>query len=258
MARLRDLDLERHLADPALKPRFVTPMFDIVAPRYDDFTRLFSFGMDRGWKSELVGLAVAGAPAPAQVIDLACGTGDLAIAVATAVPGARVLGVDASQEMIAFARARLSAERAQVAGRITAIPGDLGAIPAATGSVDLVTAGYAFRNGPPLSDTLREAARVLRPGGILASLDFYRPSAPVWRQLLLGYLRAAGNLVGWWWHREPIVYGYIAASIDAFVSAEEFTAALAGSGFEGVQCYRRLGGGVALHIARRTHEKPLA
>jgi demethylmenaquinone methyltransferase/2-methoxy-6-polyprenyl-1,4-benzoquinol methylase len=252
MARLRDLNLGRHLADPALKPHFVTPMFDIVAPRYDDFTRLFSFGMDRGWKAELVRRAIASVSTPAQVVDLACGTGDLAIAVASAVPRARVLGVDASQEMIAFARTRLSAEPADVASRITAIPGDLGAIPAATSSVDLVTAGYAFRNGPPLAESLREAARVLRPGGILASLDFYRPSAVVWRHLLLGYLRAAGNLVGWWWHREPIVYGYIAASIDAFVSAEEFTAALAGSGFENVQCAQRLGGGVALHVARRT------
>jgi ubiquinone/menaquinone biosynthesis methyltransferase len=252
MVRLRDLNLDRHLADPALKPLFVTPMFDIVAPRYDDFTRIFSFGMDRGWKAELVRHALDAQPAPTQAIDLACGTGDLAIAVATAVPGAHLLGVDASQEMLAFARARLATQPTAVASRIAAVPGDLAAIPAATASADLVTAGYAFRNGPPLAESLREAARVLRPGGVLAVLDFYRPPSALWRQLFLGYLRAAGSMVGWWWHREPIVYGYIAASIDAFVTAGEFSAALEASGFDSVRCHTRLGGGVAMHIARRT------
>lgn len=251
MVRLRDLNLGRHLADPALKPRFVTPMFDIVAPRYDDFTRYFSFGMDRGWKADLVRFALAAQPQPARAVDLACGTGDLAIAVAEAAPGVRVLGVDASREMIAFARARLSSQPAEVAGRIDALPGDLGAIPAATSSADLVTAGYAFRNGPPIGESLREAARVLRPGGVLAVLDFYRPRSKPWRRLFLAYLRAAGNTFGWWWHREPVVYGYIAESIDAFVTAAEFSEALIQAGFVDVRCERKLGGGVALHLARR-------
>ena len=97
---LRGLDVEAHLSDPSLKQRFVTPMFDLIAPRYDAFTRLFSFGLDRTWKEELLRDAVAGAPPEAVVLDLACGTGDLAFALASRIAGARVTGVDASPRMI--------------------------------------------------------------------------------------------------------------------------------------------------------------
>jgi demethylmenaquinone methyltransferase/2-methoxy-6-polyprenyl-1,4-benzoquinol methylase len=250
MVPLRDLDLRAHLADPALKPKFVTPMFDLVAPRYDDFTRLFSFGMDRAWKGELLDAAFAARPDPTDALDLACGTGDLAIAVARRTPAARVLGVDASREMLAFAAARITAEGNAIAARTAAVYGDLGSIPAPDHSADLITAGYAFRNGPPIAAALAEARRVLRPGGVLAVLDFYRPASVIWRVLFLGYLRAAGNIVGWSWHRQPVAYGYIASSVEAFVSAEEFSAALTSSGFELISVRRKILGGIAIHVAR--------
>lgn len=251
MTRLRDLDLRRHLTDPALKAAFVTPMFDIVAPRYDDFTRLFSFGMDRGWKKAMMARALAAVPEPRVAVDLASGTGDLAHAVASGTRGCRVAGLDASPAMIAFAKARLAASPEPLASRIEFAVGDLGSIPRGDASVDLITAGYAYRNGPPLEDALRESARVLCPGGVIAVLDFYRPAHPLWRELFLGYLRAAGNAVGWWWHREPVVYGYIAESIRAFVTANEFSNALRQAGFDLIEEVDRLGGGIAIHIARR-------
>src|SRR5688500_230122 len=106
-ARLQALDLEAHLADPALKQHFVTPMFDVIAPRYDDFTRVFSFGMDRGWKRELVGHVLRMAGPNAVALDLACGTGDLAFDIAGALPDSRVTGLDASSEMITLAKERV-------------------------------------------------------------------------------------------------------------------------------------------------------
>ena len=250
MVSLRDLDLEAHLANPALKPKFVTPMFDLVAPRYDDFTRLFSFGMDRGWKDELLRCALIASPNPATVIDLACGTGDLALETARLAPAAAITGVDASREMLAHGRTRISRIQGLDETRIRLVQGDIGAIPAADKSVDLIAAGYAFRNGPPIREALVEAARILKPGGVLAALDFYRPESPLWRGPFLGYLRAAGNLVGWWWHREPVVYGYIASSIDAWLSVGEFSDALRGAGFQVVEARSKLFGGVAIHIAR--------
>ena len=98
---LRGLDLEAHLADPARKQEFVTPMFDIIASRYDDFTRVFSFGMDRAWKAELLDAVRDRVRDDAVAIDIACGTGDLAFAVAALTPRGRVTGVDASTQMIA-------------------------------------------------------------------------------------------------------------------------------------------------------------
>ncbi len=266
MPRLRDLDLDRHLRDPAIKAKFVTPMFDLIAPRYDDFTRLFSFGMDRGWKSELLSVALAAlrekrgdsrstSDRAFSAVDLACGTGDLAFALA-AESHASVVGIDASREMIARAQASLTAPGPHTEGKgVRFVVGDLGATGIPDQSADMVTAGYAYRNGPPLHVALAESARILRPGGVLAVLDFYKPANAVWRSLFVNYLRLAGNAVGWWWHREPVAYGYIAKSIETFVSADEFTQALHATGFGVVDVRRKLGGGVAIHIAVRTAER---
>jgi demethylmenaquinone methyltransferase/2-methoxy-6-polyprenyl-1,4-benzoquinol methylase len=122
-------------------------------------------------------------------------------------------------------------------------------LPAA--SVDVVTVGYGLRNVPDYRAALAEIARVLRPGGRLHTLDFYRPGSALWRVLFLGYLSVAGNAVGWLWHREPIVYGYIARSIDHFTSWRSFADAREVAGFAGEAVRRKLLGGVALHRARR-------
>lgn len=246
--RLTDLDLEAHLADPARKQRFVTPMFDLIAPRYDRFTRVFSFGMDRGWKAELMAWCGATFPPEARVLDLACGTGDLAFAAAERTSG-EVIGIDASASMIAIARRRAVGEAP--AGNVRFVVGDISSLDQPDGSVDAVTAGYALRNAPEYERVIAEIARVLKPGGTLATLDFYRPERWLWRVLFLRYLAVAGNFVGWLWHREPVAYGYIARSIDHFVSWQRFSRSLSTHGFRIERVSTKLLGGVALHVARR-------
>ena len=257
--KLGGLDLEAHLTDPALKQAFVTPMFDTIAPRYDAFTRLFSFGMDRRWKAAAVSRIAAIAhergiaQRPVDVLDLASGTGDIAVAIARALPAARVTALDASPRMVEQATARLRdrAHDADVAPRVHAEVGDMSALPMATASMDVVTAGYGVRNVPDATVAVREMARVLRPGGTLVTLDFYRPAFAPWRALLLWYLGLAGNAVGWWWHRDPVVYGYIARSIDHFMSWQQFRDLLEREGFTVTRVTRYLGGGIALHEATR-------
>jgi len=248
------VDLARHLADPALKQAFVTPMFELVAPRYDQFTRVFSYGMDRRWKRVLVAEVLGwGTGATARVLDVACGTGDLAFALAAALPRAQVTGIDASPRMVAIAarRARTHAVQRRPGGAVSFARGDLSALAAPDRAVDVVTAGYAFRNAPDHRAALAEAARVLRPGGLLAALDFYRPESATWRGLFLGYLAVAGRVVGWWWHAEPLAYGYIAPSIEAFTSVRGFSRDLDSAGFR-VLCVREfLRGGIAVHVAQR-------
>jgi demethylmenaquinone methyltransferase/2-methoxy-6-polyprenyl-1,4-benzoquinol methylase len=227
----------------------VTPMFDIIAPRYDRFTRVFSFGMDRHWKAELTRRLTETIGPTARVLDLACGTGDLAFAAAARAVDGQVLGLDASSEMIALARARAAREapRRNVEFRVA----DISALDVPASSVDAVTAGYALRNVPDYERCVGEIARVLRPGGTLLTLDFYRPQSALWRTLLLSYLSAAGNWVGWLWHREPVVYGYIAPSIDHFVSWQRFSATLERHGLRVEAVRTKLLGGVALHFATR-------
>lgn len=223
-------------------------MFEHIAPRYDAFTRLFSFGMDARWKGELMDWFDARAGAECEVLDVACGTGDLAFRAAGLRPSARVTGIDAAEGMIDLARARV---RDTDAGRVHFATGDLTRLPQPDGSVDVVMAGYALRNVPRYEAALAELHRVLRPGGVLLTLDFYRPSLAPWRALLLGYLQLSGGIVGWWWHRAPIIYAYIAHSIRHFVTRGEFSAALTRHGFD-VQAERsHLLGGIALHQAIR-------
>lgn len=254
-SRLGDLDLTAHLADPSRKQEFVTPMFDIIAPRYDAFTRWFSFGMDGGWKREALAAAASAIGGPdgrsLVALDLASGTGDVACAIARKWTSAHVDALDASPRMIDAARERLLNGDADVAVRVTPMVGDMMALPQANGSVDLITASYGVRNVPDAATSVREMARVLKPGGVLVTIDFYRPEATWWRALFLWYLRMAGNVVGWLWHRDPIVYGYIAHSIDAFMSDRAFARLLEREGFSVVNTRRYLVGGVARHVAVR-------
>jgi demethylmenaquinone methyltransferase / 2-methoxy-6-polyprenyl-1,4-benzoquinol methylase len=238
---LDQLDVAAIVRDPERKQAFVTPMFEHIAPRYDAFTRWFSFGMDARWKRELVAL-IGGAPT--RVVDLACGTGDLALAVAAAHPLADVVGIDAASGMISRARDRGTP-------RVHFEVGDLMSLPFADTTVDALTAGYAFRNVPELATALAEARRVLRPSGMLYTLDFYRPGHRVWRRAFLTYLHLAGSAFGWWWHRAPVIYAYIATSIDAWLTVREWEAALHAAGFEVTHRRVFLLGGVALHAARK-------
>jgi demethylmenaquinone methyltransferase/2-methoxy-6-polyprenyl-1,4-benzoquinol methylase len=185
----------------------------------------------------------------ARVLDLACGTGDLTFAAAARATLGEVTGIDASAAMIEVARRRAASEAPVGAPRF--VVGDISALQAPTGSIDAVTAGYALRNVPDYERSIAEIARVLKPGGVVATLDFYRPEPAAWRRLFLGYLTVAGNTVGWLWHREPVAYGYIARSIDHFVSWQRFSATLATHGLRVERVDVKLLGGVALHFARR-------
>jgi demethylmenaquinone methyltransferase/2-methoxy-6-polyprenyl-1,4-benzoquinol methylase len=151
--------------------------------------------------------------------------------------------------MIDLARARAKREASH--GNVDFQVGDISVLDVPSASVDAVTAGYALRNVPDYVRTVREIARVLKPGGVLLTLDFYRPESALWRTLLLSYLSAAGNWVGWLWHREPVVYGYIAPSIDHFVSWQRFSGTLEQYGLRVVSVQTKLFGGVALHFATR-------
>ncbi len=247
-ASLRGLDLEAHLNDPLRKQAYVTTMFDIIAPRYDRFTRWFSYGMDATWKRELIDAVAVRARADASIADLACGTGDLCFALAERIPGARVVGLDASAEMIAQARAIALERRVKVDLEV----GDMMALPYADGSLDAITMGYGLRNVPDFHVALREAARALKPGGTLACLDFARPRSRIWRWVFLSYLAVVGSLYGWWWHGQADVYRYIGRSIDHFVSWRELSAAMRAEGLEPVLERRRLFGGVCLHVCVRS------
>jgi demethylmenaquinone methyltransferase/2-methoxy-6-polyprenyl-1,4-benzoquinol methylase len=246
------MDLDVHLDDTVLKKKYVTTMFDILAPGYDSFTRLFSFGMDRRWKARLIDEGVRRAVKTPRIVDLACGTGDLGAELARRTSASLALGFDFSAQMLSEAARRFHNDP----NSLTLVACDILDLCVAGESVDVISIGYGIRNTGDLGQSLREIARVLKPGGILLNLDFYKPVGRIWCSLFLWYMWNAGRLAGWLWHREPIVYGYLAPSIRRYVTIPEFENALQAAGFAVEWRVARLGGGIGLHVARRLAEPP--
>lgn len=257
--RLSDLDPDAHLGDASRKQRYVDAVFETVAPGYDRFTRLFSFGMDGAWKRELARWAREVTGPDDLVLDLACGTGDLLDAVGV---GPRlVVGIDPNAAMLRIARRRSARTAGPPANAMSSahrpagpsarlMRADMMSLPVADRIAAAVTVGYGFRNVPDAVAAIREVARVVRPGGWLFDLDFFLPDHPGWRRVYLSYLRTAGRIVGRLRHAEPEAYGYIARSLARWVTPRAFQDMLQSTGFRLERVRRHLGGGICLHAAR--------
>jgi demethylmenaquinone methyltransferase/2-methoxy-6-polyprenyl-1,4-benzoquinol methylase len=238
-------DLETALASPDAKRRYVRRLFSTIADRYDFITRFLSFGLDQRWKRRLIEMADV-RPAM-RVLDLACGTGD--IAAAAAVRGGAVVGLDITPRMIVLARAKPAAR--SPARQVAWLVGDMGALPVGSETFDRVTTGYGLRNVPDLAAAIAEIHRVLRPGGRLCSLDFNRPEHAAVRAVYLGFLTAFGSALGWMLHGDPDTYRYIPASIRRYPGARGVNALLDQAGFTDVRYVPVLGGLMAIHVATR-------
>ncbi|HYU77731.1 MAG TPA: ubiquinone/menaquinone biosynthesis methyltransferase [Vicinamibacterales bacterium] len=241
-------DLDRAFASPEGKRQYVRDLFATIADRYDFITVVLSYGQDRRWKRRLVGEAAI--RYGHRVVDLACGTGDIALE--SCARGASVVGLDITPRMIELAAAK--ARRARNEG-LWPVPrflvGDMMALPFSTHSIDVVTTGYGLRNVPTLETALAEISRVLRPGGRLLSLDFNRPENALIRSMYLGYLSVVGSALGRLLHRSADTYRYIPESIRRYPGAAGLTELLKAHGFARVTVRPLLGGLMTLHVAQQ-------
>ncbi|HUR33659.1 MAG TPA: ubiquinone/menaquinone biosynthesis methyltransferase [Vicinamibacterales bacterium] len=235
------MSLREAVSTPEGKRTYVRRLFATIADRYDLITVVLSYGQDRAWKRRLV--RMAGPRRGARVLDLATGTGDIGYLLHDA--GAHVVGLDLTLRMIQLARAK-RANRARPAF----LAGDMSALPFAPATFDLVTTGYGLRNVPDLALSLREIARVLKPGGQLLSLDFDRPASGLVRTAYLAYLSLVGGALGWILHRDPDTYRYIPASIRNYPGAAGVVILMQANGFVRASRHRVLGGLMAIHDAR--------
>jgi demethylmenaquinone methyltransferase/2-methoxy-6-polyprenyl-1,4-benzoquinol methylase len=218
-------------------------MFDGIAARYDLVNRVLSLGLDQRWRRALV-RALGLAPG-ARVVDLATGTGDVAIAIARAIDGVRVLGIDPSAAMLREAARKIGA--AGLGERIELARGDASALPVPTAAADAVAIAFGIRNVPDRRAALAEVRRVLVPGGRLAVLELTDPGGALARLHVHRLVPRIGALFS---SREP--YGYLARSIAAFPPAAAFAAELADAGLE-PEPPRPFGlGATHLFLARRS------
>lgn len=218
--------------------RLMREMFGRIAPRYDFVTRAFSYGMDRRWKRLAVQRAAL--PANAVVLDLAAGTGDFSQLISERLPGAQVVAVDLTEEMLRVARAR---------GLKNGVCGDATGLPFAGQTFDCVFIGYGLRNFPNLEKALREIERVTRPGGLLVTLDFFLPANAILRRFYLGYLYLQGAFWGMLLHGRPRTYTYIPDSLRSFVSMNELSEVLQRTGYALRETRAFLLGGIGMHWA---------
>jgi demethylmenaquinone methyltransferase / 2-methoxy-6-polyprenyl-1,4-benzoquinol methylase len=216
----------------------VRALFDRIAPRYDLINDLQSFGLHRFWKRKLISLAKIETGAP--VLDVCCGTGDLALALASA--GAKVIGCDFSPRMLSIARARAG-------GKAHFVQADALALPAKDQSIELMTIGYGLRNLANFPQGLAELLRVLKPGGELLILDFGKPRNPVWRALYFAYLRAFVPLFGLLFCGDAAAYSYILESLLHYPAQEGISRLLEELGCEKIEVYNLAGGIMSIHRA---------
>src|SRR4051794_27214805 len=210
----------------------VRRMFDRIAPVYDVMNRTMTAGLDRRWRR----ITAAAVVRPGdRVLDVCCGTGDLALAAAEA--GGRVTGLDFSARMLERARRKSSA--------IEWIEGDALALPFADSSFDAVTIGFGLRNLTDADRGLEELRRVLRPAGRLAILEITRPQgllAPFFRFWFDGVIPLAGKVLP-----GGSAYSYLPASVRRFPGPEALAELMDGAGFKEIRWRLRAGGIVALH-----------
>jgi demethylmenaquinone methyltransferase / 2-methoxy-6-polyprenyl-1,4-benzoquinol methylase len=228
----------------AEKQGLVDAVFDRVAAHYDLMNDLMSGGLHRLWKDALV--AWLAPPRRTRVgyhvLDLAGGTGDVALRIADRAPDADVLVADVNPEMLAVGRRRAAAVRAQK--RVGFVDANAEDLPFPENRFDVVTIAFGIRNVPRIDLALRQAFRVLKPGGRFLCLEFSTVDVAlldrVYELYSFGVIPALGRLVVG--DREP--YAYLVESIRSFPNQARFAAMITDVGFARVE-YRNLSGGIA-------------
>ena len=224
---------------------YVREMFGAISARYDLINRLMTLGQDLRWR-RLAAQAVV--HAGDTVVDAGSGTGDLAFACLEA-GAARVIGLDVARPMLARARSK-SATQVTGVGAGFAL-GDATRLPLADGSADVWCSAFVVRNIPELDDALREALRVLRPGGRLAVLEIPRMDAGWQRPFARFHFTQVVPRLGRWVSGHASAFSYLPVSVDHFLTPRQFTAHLTGLGFEVTQVRLLMFGTVAMHVARK-------
>jgi len=228
----------------------VNDLFAAIAPRYDLINDLQSFGLHRWWKRRLLQLA---AVKPGDTaLDLCCGTGDVAFALAAA--GAHTTGVDFSAPMLAVAEARKAKGHGRGAevcepGSLTFRQGDALHLPFPDAHFAVVTISYGLRNLASVEAGLREMWRVLKPGGRLLVLDFGKPDNAAWRAAYFAYLRFAVPVFGRLFCKNAEAYAYILESLQHYPAQRGVDGGLRALGAPDPRIVSFLGGVMSINVA---------
>jgi demethylmenaquinone methyltransferase/2-methoxy-6-polyprenyl-1,4-benzoquinol methylase len=213
-------------------------MFSAIAPRYDLLNHVLSAGVDRGWRRALVEMAEV--PEGGEALDVATGTGDVAVEFANRSRAGAIVGLDRSSGMLAVARDKLHARRLD--DRIVLVEADALDMPFDDGSFDAVTIAFGLRNFPDYGAGVREMARVLKPRGRLLVLEFFPPDGGLFLSLYRLYLKTILPVVGRSISGSAQAYQYLSTSIRGFASHDDVRGFFEAAGLERVERHKLTGG----------------
>lgn len=227
------------------KKEQVAEMFNAISPKYDALNRILSAGIDQSWRRKT--LREIRATGALNLLDVATGTADLALALAKGIPGSRVVGVDISAGMLEVGRSKVRAR--DLEGRVRLDLGDGEQLPYEESSFGAVTVAFGVRNFENLEQGLRDMRRVLEPGGTLAVLEFSQPTAWPLRSLYLFYFKNILPRIGRMVSKDASAYTYLPNSVQAFPYGEAFAAKLREAGFKSVRVRPLTFGIASLYLA---------
>lgn len=214
------------------KKEQVAEMFDNISAKYDFLNHTLSLGIDRGWRRKL--LRLASQTKPKTILDVATGTGDLAIALADLKPD-RIIGVDISEGMLSYGHKKV--EKKGLKGLITLQKGDSESLDFADNTFDAVTVAFGVRNFEHLEAGLAEMLRVTKPGGKIYILEFSQPEGFPFAQLYKFYFKNILPLIGRWVSKDSRAYSYLPDSVEAFPYGEAFADILKRIGYKNIKLH---------------------
>jgi demethylmenaquinone methyltransferase/2-methoxy-6-polyprenyl-1,4-benzoquinol methylase len=222
-------------------------MFARIAPRYDLMNRVMTVGQDQRWRKLL--LQQANLPPQGRLLDIATGTGDIALAAPTQSPDlGHVVGADFTLPMLHIARRRASKKSPPLQRRLSWSGADTLNLPFAANTFDAVASGFLMRNVVNVPLALAEQRRVCKAGGRVLILDVPRPPDNLWGAIFRLYFYRVVPFLGGLLTGQPDAYHYLPASADAFLSPPELQAEMEQAGLHDVRYTRLMCNTVALHV----------
>jgi demethylmenaquinone methyltransferase/2-methoxy-6-polyprenyl-1,4-benzoquinol methylase len=226
------------------KEQFVHEVFESIAPKYDKMNDILSFRRHKAWRKFTMNKM--NVKPGSHAIDLCCGTCDWTIALAQASGTGRVVGLDFSQNMLDHGAAKI--DRLGLGGRIELIRGNAMSVPFEDNIFDYATIGFALRNVPDLVKVIEEMRRVVKPGGMVVSLELSKPTRQPFKALYYFYFQRVLPFLGKLIANRYEQYKWLPESLVHFPDHKQLADIFRGAGLRDVQAYPLTGGIAALHI----------
>ena len=209
------------------KKEQVTQMFDNISGNYDGLNRVISLGIDVKWRKKVV--EIVGQNNPKTILDIATGTGDLALLMATSLNPDKVIGLDISEGMLSVGK--LKVNKANLSEKIDMVVGDSENMPFEDNTFDAITVSFGVRNFANLDKGIQEIARVLKPTGVLVILETSNPTKFPFKQGYKFYSKAILPIIGKIFSKDKVAYSYLSESANSFPFGEAFNNILLKNGF---------------------------